>query len=124
MQVATAAACSLLVLLRWPAEGQADFGGAQAREVFRLFGYGLLTPVPYQLLQGQSWGGALAVATWLRSVSPLPAVMEVLGDGDVGGQGLVAVAGNPLRYAVMALVSTALFLAGTVARLKPTLFDR
>ena len=45
MQVVPAAACALLVLLRWPAEGQVDLSGSQAREVFRLFGYGLLAAV-------------------------------------------------------------------------------
>src|SRR5262249_59403794 len=53
-----------------------------------------------------------------------PAVMEILGHADVGGQGLIAAAGAPLRYAVTALASSALFMAGTVRRLKPTLFDR
>src|SRR5262245_53266574 len=45
MQVIPAVACSLLVLLRWPAEGQADLGGVVSRQVFQLFGYGLLTAV-------------------------------------------------------------------------------
>jgi ABC-type transport system involved in multi-copper enzyme maturation permease subunit len=244
MLVVTASVCSLLVLLRWPTEGQADFAGAQARQVFRLFGYGLLaalvllvpsfpatslvgerirgtlalllqTPLrpwsiylgklagvvgiaylllvvslpaaaacclmggvsvgdellplygtlalvalqyaalglfvssragsidsalrttyglvlvlavltlgPYQVLQGQPWEGAVALATWLRAVSPLPAVMEILGDGDTAGQGLVAAGGYTLRYTVTALLSTALLMAATAARLKPTLFDR
>src|SRR5262249_17800274 len=83
----------------------------------------VLTLGPYQLVQGQSAGAAVTLATWLRSVSPLPAVMEILGHADVGGHGLVTAAGAPLRYAATALASSALFVAGTVRRLKPTLFD-
>src|SRR5512135_1197484 len=32
----------LLVLLRWPADGHADVGGAAATQVLRVFGYGLM----------------------------------------------------------------------------------
>src|SRR5262249_25138205 len=78
---------------------------------------------PYQLVQGQA-GGLVTLATWLRSASPLPAVMEILGPGDVGGHGLVARAGNPLRYAAEALGTSAVFMGVTVRRLKPTLVDR
>src|SRR5262245_9773379 len=42
MQLAPAVACALFVLLRWPSEGQADVGGVVSRQVFQLFGYGLL----------------------------------------------------------------------------------
>jgi hypothetical protein len=37
----------------------------------------LLTLGPYQVVQGRPPGFVLSLATWLRSVSPLPAVMEV-----------------------------------------------
>src|SRR5207253_1194164 len=58
------------------------------------------------------------------SVSPIPAVMEILGDGAAGGQGLISGGGNPLRYAITALATTAFFMVATATRLKPTLFDR
>jgi ABC-type transport system involved in multi-copper enzyme maturation permease subunit len=242
MQVLPAVVCAALVLLRWPTEGQADVGGARAREVFRLFGYGLLmavvllvpafpattfvreriqgtlalllqTPMrpwsiyagkflgvlgfaslpllaslpavaacyamggisardhifalygvlalvtlqytalglfvsirasspesalrttygsilllavvtlgPHQILQGQS-GPAASAAVWLRSVSPLPAAMEVLGHGDIGGQGLVAASGYPRRFAIIAVLSTLVFALLTATKLRPTLFD-
>ena len=32
-----------LVILRWPGEGRVGLGGAQARQVLRVFGYGLMT---------------------------------------------------------------------------------
>lgn len=243
MQVLPALVCALLVLLRWPTEGQTDLGGVQSRQVFQLFGYGFLTAVvllvpafpatalvrerirgtlalllqtplrpmsiylgkllgvlgfaglpllasvpaaaacyvmggiaardiillygilalvtlqyttlglfvssvastpdsalrttyglilvfavltlgPYQVLQGQSWPDAVLMATWLRAVSPLPAVMEILGQGDVGSQGLIAGGGAPLRYVLTATITSALFMFLTARRLKPTLFDQ
>ncbi|MBM4074730.1 MAG: ABC transporter [Planctomycetes bacterium] len=39
----TAIVSSMLVLFRWPSDGQADLAGSQAQNVFRLFGYGFLT---------------------------------------------------------------------------------
>ena len=34
---------SLLVVFRWPAGDQVDLSGALSQQVFRVFGYGLLT---------------------------------------------------------------------------------
>jgi ABC-type transport system involved in multi-copper enzyme maturation permease subunit len=238
MQLVPAAACALLVLLRWPTSGQVDLGGSQSRQVFQLFGYGLLTAIlllvpafpatsivrerirgtlalllqtplrpgsiyfgklagilgvallplaasapaaaacyalgglsardevlplygvlalaalqyaalgllvssraasidsalrvtyglvlvlavltmaPYKVLQGTSAGPILMLATWLQDLSPLPAVMEILGHGGAGSQGLIAERGNSQRYAITALVTTALFAAGTLSRLR------
>ncbi|HUG92632.1 MAG TPA: ABC transporter permease, partial [Planctomycetaceae bacterium] len=41
--VTMAVAFTALVLLRWPTDARIALSGTQAREVFRLFGYGLLT---------------------------------------------------------------------------------
>ncbi|MFO0904100.1 MAG: ABC transporter permease subunit [Pirellulales bacterium] len=40
--VVMAAAFALLVLARWPSDGVVDLSGAQSRQVFRVFAYGLL----------------------------------------------------------------------------------
>ncbi len=45
-----------------------------------------LTPGPYYLLQGQP-GLLTALAYWVRRLSPLPVIMQLVGDGGVGGQG-------------------------------------
>jgi ABC-type transport system involved in multi-copper enzyme maturation permease subunit len=243
MQVVPALAGALLVLLRWPAEGQVDFAHSQSQQVFHLFGYGLLTALvlmvpafpaisivgerlsgtlalllhtplrawsiclgklagvlgvaylplfasapaaaacyamggiaasdililygilalatlqftalalwvsshagsidsavrityglvltltvftlgPYQVLQGMDWPRLVTASFWLRAASPLPAVMEVLGHGDVTGMGLIAEKGSPLRYAILALATTVLCVVATAIRLRPTLFDR
>jgi ABC-type transport system involved in multi-copper enzyme maturation permease subunit len=79
---------------------------------------------PYALLQGGE-GWVTALAAWVRCLSPIPAVMEVLGHGDVGLQGLTTGFSAAGRYVVLAgLVSLGLMLA-TMARLRsPRLLDR
>lgn len=42
MLLAPAVACTLLVVLRWPTDARVGLSGAQAQQMFRLFGYGLL----------------------------------------------------------------------------------
>jgi ABC-type transport system involved in multi-copper enzyme maturation permease subunit len=44
-QVGLAAACTLLVLVRWPTGGVSDLSGARSLQVLRVFGYGLLAGV-------------------------------------------------------------------------------
>jgi ABC-type transport system involved in multi-copper enzyme maturation permease subunit len=84
---------------------------------------GFLTLVPHALLRGDS-GPIAHAASWLRFVSPVPAVMGVLGHGDVGSVGLSAGAEAVGRYALAAsLVSVACALA-TVARLNHSILDR
>lgn len=243
LQVCVAAVLSLLVVLRWPSEARMELSGARAREVFCLFGYGLLTLVillvpafpatsivreksrgtlalllnspmrPWSIYFGKlvgvlgfamlllvlslpaasacyAMGGVslvgdllalyavlaiaavqyaslgllisslanstdaalrityglvllLAVVTmgphlflqggqgtypelaeWLRCVSPIAAVMELLGHGDVGSQGLISASGVTGRYALLALSTTALFTVRTIGRLNPRLVDR
>lgn len=92
------------------------------------YGLALLTSVaalgPYQFVHGKPWPVTVAAAELLRCVSPVPAVMEILGQGDAGAQGLVTATGTPLRYAVLAAILTAYFALGTVRRLRPATLDR
>ncbi len=83
----------------------------------------VLTLVPHALLRGTS--GPLAELTaWLRCLSPVPAVLEILGQGDVGAQGIAGSGGAVGRYVLLAgLFSVGCALA-TVAQLKQTLLDR
>jgi ABC-type transport system involved in multi-copper enzyme maturation permease subunit len=46
-QVGLAAACALLVLVRWPTSGVSDLSGARSLQVLRVFGYGLLAGVVF-----------------------------------------------------------------------------
>ena len=63
---------------------------------------GVLPLAPYALVRGGS-GLATLAAGWLRCLSPIPAVMEVLGQGDVGSHGMSAGGGAATRYVILAL---------------------
>jgi ABC-type transport system involved in multi-copper enzyme maturation permease subunit len=83
----------------------------------------VLTLVPYALLRGTP-GPLTEAASWLSCLSPTRAVMEILGQGDVGSHGLSA-GGDPVtRYAILAAVTSAACALATVAGLNHTMFDR
>lgn len=243
LQVSLALVLSLLVILRWPGEAMVELSGARSEQVFRLFGYGLLTllvllapafpatsivreknrgtlallfnsPIkPWSIYFGKligvsgfallllvtsvpaagacyamggiSLGGDLAMlytilalaalqyttlgllvssyanstdaalrityglvllivvvamgphlflqgqpglypelAEWLRCLSPVPAVMEIVGHGDIGSQGLISTSGIPGRYALIALGTAVLFMICTMVRLNHRILDR
>ncbi|MDD4266936.1 MAG: ABC transporter permease [Pirellulales bacterium] len=78
---------------------------------------------PHYFLQGKP-GVLPQIAEWLRCVSPVPAVMELAGHGDVGAFGLGAAAGTPGRFLIFAGVSIAACAVLTIARLNAFLLDR
>jgi ABC-type transport system involved in multi-copper enzyme maturation permease subunit len=78
---------------------------------------------PYAILQGQE-GGLGVLASWVRCLSPIPAVMEVLGHGDVGSQGLGVGFRAAERYVALAALSSLCFMLVTVWRLGRRLLDR
>jgi len=243
LQVGFAAALALLVVLRWPTDARVELSGAQSRQVFRLFGYGLLAGLivlapafpatsvvrekrsgtlalllnsdlgpwsiyfgklaamlgfvllllvisfpsaaacyatggislwgdlgtlygllvlaalqytalgllvssyagssdaalrityaavlflsvvtlgPHLFLQGNS-GLYPELAEQLRCLSPIPAVMETLGQMDVGSHGFPAAGGVARRYALWASVTTALGALATIGRLNYRMLDR
>jgi ABC-type transport system involved in multi-copper enzyme maturation permease subunit len=243
MQFALAAACAILVLVRWPTGAVADLSGARALEVLRVFGYGLLAGIlllvpafpatalvrekikgtlplllnsplsPWSIYLGklggvlgfaaillmmtlpaaaacyalggtgirggismlygvlliaavqlatlgllvssrsQSTDGALRVsyglvllgsvvvlaphillrggddalsqaASWLRHLSPIPAVMEILGHADVGAHGMAEASSAVGRYMLVALLVSLIFAVATVARLNHAALER
>ena len=80
---------------------------------------------PYQLLQSQDPQSWLFIgSSWIRSLSPIPAVMEVLGHRDLTAQGRVTQLGEPGRFAVLAALSAFFCVVQTMLRLKQTMFDR
>ncbi|MHC4398200.1 MAG: ABC transporter permease [Planctomycetota bacterium] len=83
----------------------------------------VVTLGPHLFLQGQT-GLYPELAEWLRCLSPIPAVMEILGHGDVGSHGLTAPEGTPARYALLALAGAALFATRTAGRLNHRMLDR
>jgi ABC-type transport system involved in multi-copper enzyme maturation permease subunit len=241
--LAVALLSSLLVLLRWPTDALVDISGEQTRQVFRIFGYGmlatliLLSPVfpatsivrernsgtlalllnsplrPHAIFLGKLFGALIFVvllltmslpaaaaltamggvelthevlalygilllvavqytvvalwvssyatsadsalrwtygwvlamsvlalaphfftqgtdtrlawwAGWLRSVSPIPAMMELLGHGDIGSQGFQTADPMVARFLQLTPLLVLVFSGLTVARLNYRIFDR
>ncbi|MCH1495947.1 MAG: ABC transporter permease [Rubripirellula sp.] len=90
-----------------------------------VFGFLLITLIPAAFLRGTTFfpPTLLSAAEWLRCLSPLPAIMEVLGDGDVGSSGLQQ-ASTTSRFLSLTFC-TSLFFAGlTLSRLNYRIFDR
>ena len=80
---------------------------------------------PYQLLQAQDPDGWLfMMSSWIRSLSPIPAMMEILGHRDLTAQGRVTQMGEPMRFALLAALSTMYCVVHTTIQLKQTMFDR
>jgi len=83
----------------------------------------VLAVVPHLFLQG--WNSRAAVAAaWLRCLSPIPAVMELLGHGDVPGMGFRTVLPALPRYPWLGLATAVAAGMATVRRLDYRIFDR
>jgi ABC-type transport system involved in multi-copper enzyme maturation permease subunit len=83
----------------------------------------VLTLVPAAMLREKT-DPLVPFATWLRSLSPIPAIMERLGQGDVFSTGGSETAGVLGRYLLLAAISSAGCAVATVAGLNHKLFDR
>jgi ABC-type transport system involved in multi-copper enzyme maturation permease subunit len=83
----------------------------------------VLTLIPYELLRGLS-NPMTELASWLRCLSPIPAVMEALGQGDVGAHGMSSGTSVLGRYALLASVFSLICAISTILRLNHRLFDR
>jgi hypothetical protein len=78
---------------------------------------------PYALLKGGE-GVPTVLASWARCLSPIPAVMEVLGHGDVGLQGFTTDFSATARYVLLAALGSLGLMLATVTRLSDRLLDR
>jgi ABC-type transport system involved in multi-copper enzyme maturation permease subunit len=107
-QIGLAIACTLLVLLRWPATGVSDLSGARSAQVLRVFGYGLFAGVlfvvpafPATSLVRERIKGTLALL--LNSpMTPLSIYLGKLG-GVLGFTGLLLLVTLPAAAACYAL---------------------
>lgn len=101
----------------------AQAGDAALRLTYAIvFGLGFLALGPHYFYQGQT--GLLAtLSTWLRHLSPVPIVMDLLGQGGIGSQGLLAKSSGVAEFAVLAIVSSIGCAAVTISRLNYRLFD-
>lgn len=69
-------------------------------------------------------GGDIWVLRWLRSLSPLPAVMEVVGQGDWLAGGQQQVRGEPERFAATSLLVSTALGAFSISQIKQGMLDR
>ena len=88
-----------------------------------ILGLAVFTLGPNQLLQGQQ-GLFASLGYWIRMLSPIPAVMEIMGHGDFGSEGFMSPSGGAFRYAVTAIVTSIAGAIYSVRQLNHTLFDR
>lgn len=65
-----------------------------------------------------------SILEWLRAFSPIPAVMQLIGHGDVATQGLSASGGAVGRFYLLAGISIVVMVVWLAVRLRPTLLDR
>ncbi len=81
---------------------------------------------PHYLLKDAAWAGAelISAATAFRAISPIPAVMHVLGDTGILGVGGAAGVSEPLRFAAGAALVSVLCIVATVQRLGSRPMDR
>ena len=119
----------VLVAVQYAALGLLVSSRASSADSAQRITYGLvlLTAIivlgPHLFFQGQS-GLVPQLAAYLRNVSPIPAVMELLGQGDVGSQGMISESGAPLRYIVFWAITTGAYVIGTIVRLDYSILDR
>ncbi len=107
-----------------------SFAGSTDSALRMTYGLILLLAVvtlgPHRFLQGEMWvSPALAAAVdWLRCLSPIPAVMHVLGDSGVGSGGLASAGDAAVRFALLALASSVVCVVWTGLRINQHLLDR
>jgi ABC-type transport system involved in multi-copper enzyme maturation permease subunit len=78
---------------------------------------------PHYFLQGQA-GTYPTIAAIVRCVSPIPALMEMVGHGDVGSFGMGIRSGTVSTFVSFAFASTTAFAFLTVTRLNSFILDR
>uniref|UniRef100_A0A7C2P4H5 ABC transporter n=1 Tax=Schlesneria paludicola TaxID=360056 RepID=A0A7C2P4H5_9PLAN len=85
--------------------------------------WSVITLVPQHFFAGtEGWLGT--GVEWLRSASPLAAMMAIQGAGDVGMRGVLSEANVPVRFMLLSVGMTVALSAWTLSRLNHTLFDQ
>ena len=89
-----------------------------------VFGLLFISLLPDAFFRGTGVGGDLAagMGDWIRNLSPLPAIMEIMGQGSVGSFGLRTLPGLS-NFVLLATLSSAGLACWTVARLNHRIFD-
>ena len=89
-----------------------------------VLGLSVLALAPNHFLQGME-GPLAALAIYLKVLSPLPAIIDIVGAGQVGNQGLVTEgAGVMTQFLIGATITSAVFAGATLRRLNWRLLDQ
>jgi ABC-type transport system involved in multi-copper enzyme maturation permease subunit len=120
----TLAALQCCVLGLWVSVRANSIDGALRVSYGLVLLVGGIALLPDHFLRGTSHVRLAAAADWLRCLSPVAAVMEVLGHRDAISQGLVSTGGAALRHVLLSLGLTSVLALDTALRLKQTMFDR
>ncbi len=83
----------------------------------------LLVLLPHYFLDG-SESSLAGIAAILRNVSPVPAIMDVVGHADVGSRQLVSQNSGVAAFTLFGGILSILFAGMTIGRLNQTLLDR
>lgn len=83
----------------------------------------ILPLMPFWFLQGGD-GIETTASEYLRCLSPIPAVMEVLGNSSVGDRGLGSESNIAFRYLIISIVTATIFAVLTIMRLAANPLDR
>lgn len=92
------------------------------------YGYILLTAVivlgPYYLVQGKVAGVVADATEWLAAVSPIPAVLQIIGHEEVATRGIDVQADQLTRYIVWSCIIIVLSAFALLYMLQPHMMDR
>ncbi len=83
----------------------------------------VLTLAPYFFFQ-QAGDLIADLSSWVRALSPIPAMMEIVGQGDIGSSQAAVGLSVVARYLILAVVTIAAFMGITISRLQYHLLDR
>lgn len=88
-----------------------------------VLGLTLLTIVPHAMLVGSGDWMEMA-GDWLRCLSPLAAMLPLLGTADVASHGMASKSDVPQRFMILAVIITIVSSIWTISRLRFAMFDR
>ena len=88
-----------------------------------VFAMSFLALGPAYFYQGQE-GLMATLSQWLRYLSPIPIVMDIVGHGDVGRYGLLSAKSGVPQFFVLSALTSIAFAIATITRLNYRIFDR
>ncbi|MBL4702019.1 MAG: ABC transporter permease subunit [Phycisphaeraceae bacterium] len=84
----------------------------------------VITLGPYQFFQGTVQGPLADLIIWVRCLSPLPAVMQIMGHGAIGSQGITSETNWVMQFSILASGITVVAAFWTASRFGSKIFDK